>query len=160
VVRFLAEAKKVPLACVSRPALGPTQPPIQWAPGIISPGVNCGRGLTLTLLVPRLRTSRRDLSSPPSACIVVAGHLYFSLHKAVWSLCCYKCTSTQVRAQKYEYCDSRLNTLCNCRNTVRINMESSCNKLRDSSTAKLNISTSCVIALCICVYVLLYCQSS
>jgi hypothetical protein len=26
------------LASVSRPALGPTQPPIQWVPGVLSPG--------------------------------------------------------------------------------------------------------------------------
>jgi hypothetical protein len=32
---------------LSRPALGPTQPPIQWVQGL-SPGVNSGRGVTLT----------------------------------------------------------------------------------------------------------------
>jgi hypothetical protein len=37
-----------PLASVSRPALGPTQPPLQWVPGVISPGVKRGRGVTLT----------------------------------------------------------------------------------------------------------------
>jgi hypothetical protein len=29
-------------------ALGPTQPPIQWVPGVPSPGVKRGRGVTLT----------------------------------------------------------------------------------------------------------------
>jgi hypothetical protein len=34
-----------PLVSVSRPALGPTQPPV---PGVLSPGVKRGRGVTLT----------------------------------------------------------------------------------------------------------------
>jgi hypothetical protein len=56
------------LAPASRPALGPTQPLIQWVPGVLSPGVKRGRGVTLTTyphLVPRLRMSRSDTSSPP-----------------------------------------------------------------------------------------------
>jgi hypothetical protein len=28
-----------PLASVSRPTLGPTQPPVQWVPGVLSPGL-------------------------------------------------------------------------------------------------------------------------
>jgi hypothetical protein len=61
-VRSPAEAKRiVPLASVSRPALGPTQPPVIWAPGVLSTGVKRGRGVTLTThphLVPRSGVSR------------------------------------------------------------------------------------------------------
>jgi hypothetical protein len=56
-----------PLASVSRPALRPTQPPVQWVPG-----VKCGRGLTLTThpLVP-MYMSRSYTTSPPCASIGV-----------------------------------------------------------------------------------------
>ena len=45
---------------LSRPALGPTQTPVQWVPGL-SRGVKSGRDVTLTpnpLLVPWSRKSR------------------------------------------------------------------------------------------------------
>jgi hypothetical protein len=45
-----------PLASVSRPALGSTQPPVQWVPEVLSLGVKHSRGVTLTTrphLVPR-----------------------------------------------------------------------------------------------------------
>jgi hypothetical protein len=39
-VRSPAEAKDFfPLTSVSRPALGPTQSPVQWVPGVLSQGI-------------------------------------------------------------------------------------------------------------------------
>jgi hypothetical protein len=43
-VRSPAGAKDFPLASVSRPPLGPTQPPVQWVPGVLSPGVKARSG--------------------------------------------------------------------------------------------------------------------
>jgi hypothetical protein len=37
-----------PLSSVYRPALRLAQSPIQWVPGVLSPGVKRGRGVTLT----------------------------------------------------------------------------------------------------------------
>jgi hypothetical protein len=48
--------------------IGLTQPPIQWVPEVLSPGLKRGRGVTLTThphLVPRLCMSRSYTSSPP-----------------------------------------------------------------------------------------------
>jgi hypothetical protein len=73
-VRSPAGAKD--LASFSRPALGPTQPPVQWVPGVLSPGLKRGRSVTLTTrphLVPRLRMSRSYTSSPPSSFIPYSG---------------------------------------------------------------------------------------
>jgi hypothetical protein len=56
------------LAPASRLALGPTQPPIQWVLGVLSPGVKRSRGVTLAThphLVPRLSMSRSCTSSHP-----------------------------------------------------------------------------------------------
>jgi hypothetical protein len=38
-----------PLTSVSRPALGHTQSPVQWVLVVLSPGVNRGRSVTLTI---------------------------------------------------------------------------------------------------------------
>jgi hypothetical protein len=40
--------KTFPVAFVSKPALGPIQPPVQWVPGSLFLGLKCGRGVTLT----------------------------------------------------------------------------------------------------------------
>jgi hypothetical protein len=78
-----------PLISASRPALEPTQPPIQWVPGALSPRVKRGRGVMLTthpLLVPRLRKSRSYTSCHPDAPLCsVTGPLYLSflLHPTV-----------------------------------------------------------------------------
>jgi hypothetical protein len=56
------------LVSASNPALGPTQSPVQWVPGILSPGVKRGRGVMLTIYphpVSWLRMSRSYTSSPP-----------------------------------------------------------------------------------------------
>jgi hypothetical protein len=47
-----------PLSSVSRPALGPTQPPVQWVPGVLSLGV-------------KARPGRDADHSPPSSAEVV-----------------------------------------------------------------------------------------
>jgi hypothetical protein len=64
------------LASVSRPVLGPTQPPVQWVPGVLSPGVKRGRGVTLTThphLVPRSIMSRNYLALSTSAFLACSG---------------------------------------------------------------------------------------
>jgi len=38
-IQFLAEKGVFVFTTASRPALGPTQPPIQWVPGVLSLGV-------------------------------------------------------------------------------------------------------------------------
>jgi hypothetical protein len=57
-----------PLDSVSRPALGSTQPPVQWVLGVLPPGLKNGQGVTLTThphLLPRSRMSGSYISSPP-----------------------------------------------------------------------------------------------
>jgi hypothetical protein len=59
-----------PVTSASRPALGPTQPPIQFVPGALSPGVKRGRSVTLTthpLPVPKLKKEGLHLLSPSAA---------------------------------------------------------------------------------------------
>jgi hypothetical protein len=102
-IRSPAEAKDFPLASVFRPALRPTQPPVQWVPRVLSlgqiptggpfpgqiptggpfPGANPERGVTLTThphLVPRPIKSRSSTSSPPKrhhgVTVVVMQHVF------------------------------------------------------------------------------------
>jgi hypothetical protein len=66
-IRSPEEEKDFPLASVSRPALSPTQPPLQWVPGVLSQGLKRGWGVTLTThphLLPKSGMSRRYTSSP------------------------------------------------------------------------------------------------
>jgi hypothetical protein len=75
-VRSPAKAKDFSSSSVSRPALGPTQPPVQWVPGVLSPGLKRGRGVTLTTqpyLVPRSRMSRSYTPLPPSGSVACSG---------------------------------------------------------------------------------------
>jgi len=54
----------------NRLSLGLTQPPIQWVPRVLSPGLKRGQGLTLTTqphIVPRFWMSKSYTSSPPQA---------------------------------------------------------------------------------------------
>jgi hypothetical protein len=57
-VRSPAGAKDFSLSSVSRPARRPTQPPVQWVPGVLSPGV-------------KARPGRDADHSPPSSAEVV-----------------------------------------------------------------------------------------
>jgi hypothetical protein len=68
---------------VSRPALGTTQPPVQWVPGVLSPGLKRGRDVTLTAhphLVPRSRMRRSYISSPPCVSTGVLWDCLLLLH--------------------------------------------------------------------------------
>jgi hypothetical protein len=47
-VRSPAEAKGFSSSLCAGPALGPAHPPVQWVPGVLSPGLKRGRGVTLT----------------------------------------------------------------------------------------------------------------
>jgi hypothetical protein len=57
-VRSPAGAEEFSSASVSRPAMGPTQPPVQWVPVVLSPGI-------------KARPGRDADHSPPSSAEVV-----------------------------------------------------------------------------------------
>jgi hypothetical protein len=68
----------------SRPALGPTHPPIQWVPGALSLGVKNGRGVKLIThlhLVPRSKNAWSYTSTSTSTPILLHG-VMLSLKKA------------------------------------------------------------------------------
>jgi hypothetical protein len=61
------------------PARRPTQPPVQWVPWVLSPGVKRGRGVTLTThrhLVLGSRMSRSYTSFPPCTFMACSGTLF------------------------------------------------------------------------------------
>jgi hypothetical protein len=79
-VRSPAGQRIFPLTSVSRPAPSPTQPPVQWVPGVLSSGQSAVGALTLTThphLVPRSRMSRSYTSSPPCATMACSGTALF-----------------------------------------------------------------------------------
>jgi hypothetical protein len=88
-VRSPAEAKGFfSLASVSRPGLGPTQPRVQWVPGVLSLGLKRGRGVTLTTHHHKCRGREllvvgAVLPLSPSATWRVVGQLY------LFKLCLY-----------------------------------------------------------------------
>jgi hypothetical protein len=66
----------------------PTQHPIQWVLGVLSPGVKRGRGVMPTThpyLVPRLIVSRSYTSSPPCASMTHSGTAFLLLLR-LWTL--------------------------------------------------------------------------
>jgi hypothetical protein len=78
--RSLQKHRFFTLVSVFRAALRPTQPPVQWVPGVLSLGIKRGLGVTLTThphLVPRSRMSRSHNSFPLVICMAVEGRLYF-----------------------------------------------------------------------------------
>jgi hypothetical protein len=100
-VRSPTEAEDFSSNLCVQTGCGPTQPPTQWVPGALSPGVKRGRGLTLTthaLLVPRLRKSRGYTSCHPDASLWSARGPLCLLHLLAYLM---NCTN-----RKIAYCDT------------------------------------------------------
>jgi hypothetical protein len=83
-----------PLASVSRPALGPTQLPVQWVPWVFSPGVKARPGRDADHSPPSVAEVENEyelyLLSPQAPPWRVAGLLYLLLGSP-WSLVCGQC---------------------------------------------------------------------
>jgi hypothetical protein len=79
-----------PLASVSRPALGPTQPPVQWVPGVLSPGVKARPGRYADHSPPSSAEVENEyelyILSPQAPSWRVAGLLYFTRYSDVFNL--------------------------------------------------------------------------
>jgi hypothetical protein len=72
------------LSSVSRPALESTQPPVQWVPGVLSPGLNHDRVVMLTThphLVSVSKMSRSYSSSPPAPPWMCCGTALLYIHR-------------------------------------------------------------------------------
>jgi hypothetical protein len=81
-MRFDPRQRKAILRLVSasRPALGPAQTPVQWAPGDPFPGGKALPGLDADHsrhLVPGSRMNRSYTPLPLVVCMAVVGQLYF-----------------------------------------------------------------------------------
>jgi hypothetical protein len=50
---------------MSIPALGPTQPPVQWVPGVLNPGQKRGRGVNADHSPPSIADLRMSMSYNP-----------------------------------------------------------------------------------------------
>jgi hypothetical protein len=89
--------------------LGPTQPPVQCVPRVLSPGVKRGQGVTLTThphIVPRSWMSRSYISSPPRASMACSGTaFYFVVHISP--------TRTMELNSHHQQCPMRVEDTCN-----------------------------------------------
>jgi hypothetical protein len=74
-IQFLAGTVTFSFTTVSRPALGPSQPPTQWEPEVLSPGVK--------------QPGHEDDYSPPSSAKVKNAQIYTSTPLYIFMLWCF-----------------------------------------------------------------------